>query len=306
MRTLLALVFFLIGAGSFSFVYAAPSYELTATCDLTTGTMHYVSNGPAVGRYYDVYQGIVGFGELMNGSSAGNSDTYDQVNTCDNLDDSLTPTKLHINSYWFAAVFPATDVSAFRDYFTGVSGSPPNNDYGVALCDTFSCQQLVNITIGTTTALGFLSDVSATSTLEAIADQCAESGNIFSRGICVAVSYLFIPSPQTLNQFTSLASTSAEKFPISWFYGVRTAVSSAQATSSSNMSDISFNLGSLGYGSTTPIGNVLPNISVFSTSTITQFMPTGVWSAIQAFMAAALWVGLMAYIWYSSRNLFHV
>jgi len=293
-------------AGSFSYAEAQGNYTLTAECDLTTGNIDYVSNGPAVNRYYDVYQGIVGYGELMNGTFAGNTDTYQHTSTCDDLDDSLTPTKLHIGSYWFATVVPATDVSAFRDYFTGVSPTPPNNNYGISLCTNFSCVNLIVTSLGTTSAaLGYLQTVSSTTTINQISEQCAESGNVFSRGICVSFAFLFVPSPETLNDFASLASTSAEKFPISWFYGVRD-VFSAVSASSSTMADVSFSLHDLGIGSTTGIGNVLPDIEVFSTSTITHFMPDGVWTAIQGLMAAVLWIGLATHIWFRSQNLFHV
>jgi len=146
----------------------------------------------------------------------------------------------------------------------------------------------------------------ATSTMDYIGERCADSGNVFSRGICTSFAFLFLPDPQTLNSFYGLASTTAEKFPISWFYGVRTAFTSAAASSSANLAAVSISLNSLGMGSTTAIGNILPNVEVFSTSTITHFMPSGLWDVIQALMAAALWIAVATYIWYSTRNLFHV
>jgi len=294
-----------VALGGFSFAEAAPTYTMTAECDLSTGTVYYESNGPAVGRYYDVYQGIVGYGELMNGSFAGNTDSFSHASTCDDLDDSLSSTTVHVNSYWFAATYPATDLTAFRAYFTGASLTPPNNNYAVSLCDNFGCLQLIQNTIGTSSALGLLDNQTATSTLDYIGEQCSQSGNIFSYGICVAFSYLFLPSPQVLNEWGTLASTSAQHFPISWFYEVRDAFSGITA-SSSTMTEFEFSMHDLGLGSTTAIGNVLPDATIFSTSTITHFMPAGVWVAIQALMAAALWLGLAADIWFTSRNLFHV
>jgi len=299
-KTLAVLVGILTAAGSFSFAFATGSWTLTATCG-DDGTLHYVTNSSGGNDYYLAFQGIVGNSTQINGSLhvAGG---YDQVSTCGQAGDVG---KIDPLSYWFAAVVPAANQGAWVTYLTS-GGSQPSGDYGLSLCTTFACTNLITTSLGaTSTALGHLQDVSASSTLAQIQDQCSD-GNFFTNAICVSFSYLFIPSEQTLNDFASLASTSAAKFPISWFYGVRTALSQAQATSTSNMSDISFNLASVGLGSTTAIGNVLPNVEVFSTSTITHFMPSGVWTAIQAFMSAALWIGLMTYIWYSSKNLFHV
>jgi len=278
-----------MATGSYSLAEAAPTYHLTATCDPVTHTMHYVSDGPAVARYYDVYQGIVGFGVIKNGSSAGNSDTYDQVNTCTD-DVSANPTYLDINSYWFAATFPSANLSGFRDYFSGVSGSPPNNDYALALCNTLGCTSLVGLTIGTSTALGYFDDISASSSFDLIGAQCSGSGNIFSYGICTSFAFLFVPSPDVLDDWSDLASTTLSRFPFSWVVGTKTAITGMSASSTSNMAAYSLNLADLGIGSTSPIGNLMPNIVALSTSTIMTYMPAGVWTAAQTLMAASLWL----------------
>jgi len=256
-------------------------------------------------RHYAVFQGIVGNSDRMNGNDAGNVNSDDQADTCDNLDDSLEPTHVHINSYWFAAVFPVALRNEWIDFFEG-GGSQPSGDFGVALCDTFGCLNLIGLTIGTSSALGFLDNQTATSTIDQIGEQCSQSGNFFSYGICASFAYLFLPDPAVLNEFAGMASSSAERFPISWFYGVREAFGSASASGTITLDTTSFSLHDLGIGSGTPIGNILPDTEVFSTSTITHFMPAGLWTAIQALMAAALWISLATYIWYSSRNLFHV
>jgi len=288
-------------AGGFSFAEAAPSYTLEATCDIATHTMHYVSNGPAVGRYYDAYQGIVGYGELMNGSSAGNVDTYDQVNTCDDEDDSISPTLLHVNSYWFAAVFPATDVSAFRDYFTGVTGSPPNNNYGVALCNTAGCTALVNLTIGTSTALGYFDTGTASGTYDVIGAQCSGSGNIFSYGICTSFAFLFVPSPDVLNNWSEIATTTQSKFPFSWIKQTKATIDALSASASTTPT-YTIGLHDLGIGSTTAMGNVMPNITALSSSTIHTYIPDSAWNAMQLFMVGGLWVLLGIDIFYTIRR----
>jgi len=130
----------------------------------------------------------------------------------------------------------------------------------------------------------------ATSTLEAIASQCDDAGNIFSRGLCWAGTYLFVPNPNVLNQYAALPQLVQTKFPFSWVSGVKEEFDTLSASSSTQ--SFSVDMSTLGMGSTSPIGNVLPNITLFSTSTVTRFMPAGMWAAIQALMAAALWIAL--------------
>jgi len=146
----------------------------------------------------------------------------------------------------------------------------------------------------------------ATSTFESIGDRCADSGNLFSRGICTAFAFLFVPNPETLNGFASLSSTSAQHFPISWFYETRDVVSGLNASSTVAMASFSFDLQDLGVGSTTALGNILPNITVFSSTTVTEYMGESTWDIIQLLIGAALWLGLLADIWFTTRNLFHV
>jgi len=143
----------------------------------------------------------------------------------------------------------------------------------------------------------------STSTLDSIAANCDDAGNLFSRGLCFAGSYLFIPNPAILNSYAQLPTLMQTKFPFSWIAGVKTEFDSLSASASSQ--SFSVNMTSLGMGSTTAFGNVLPNITLFSTSTITRFMPSGVWNAIQALMAAALWIALGYDIYSTVRRRHH-
>jgi len=290
MRKALVALLFVMASGAFSFAYAAPNYTLTATCDVNSHTMTYTAGGTSGTVSYDAWQGIVGFGILKNGSFTS-SNPYDQINTCDNLDDSLSAL-LHVNSYWFATVYPVADASAFRDYFSGVSGSLPSNNYGISLCTTVGCTTLVSLSIGTSSALGFLDNSSGTSTVAAIGEQCSQAGNFFSYGICVAFSYLFLPDPTILNQWSAIASTTEAKFPFSWVSEVKSSITGLTASSTSNSPTYTINLHDLGLGSTSPIGNILPNLTAFSSTTVLSYIPAPVWNAGQALIAAVLWLAL--------------
>jgi len=124
-----------------------------------------------------------------------------------------------------------------------------------------------------------------------------DSGNIFSDGLCASLSYLFVPDPTVLNGFAELASTTfPSKFPFSWAYGLYGAVNSLSASSTLNFAASVLDMASLGIGSTTPIGNVLPNVTAISSSTITHFLPAGEWNFIQSLLAYFAWILLAFYV----------
>jgi len=152
--------------------------------------------------------------------------------------------------------------------------------------------------IGTSTSI--FSGTTSSSTLEAIANECADQGNLFTRAICRAFSYLFVPNPMVFNEFVTLGSTTASKFPFSWVYGIKEELENLSATSATT--SFTVDMSSAGVGSTTIFGNILPNITLFSYDTVTEYMPVGIWTAIQALMAAALWIALGYDIYHTVRR----
>jgi len=146
-------------------------------------------------------------------------------------------------------------------------------------------------TAGLATSTGLFSSFSASSTLAAISN-CAGSGNFFGEAICIAFSYLFLPNPQVLDQWVNLPNVAQEKFPFSWVSDVKNSITGLSASSTANSPTYAYNLADLGLGSTTPLGNMLPNFTAFSSSTALTYMPAGVWAAGQALMAAVLWLAL--------------
>jgi len=153
------------------------------------------------------------------------------------------------------------------------------------------------------TSSSIFQGLDASSTLEAIANDCADAGNIFSRGICRAFSYLFIPNPTVINQFQTIGPDLATRFPASWFYQVQTEIDSFSTTTVSAPT-WSMNLHDIGIGSSTPMGNFLPNITFFSSTTITQYFPSGTWEAGQLLLAATFWMAAFYTLYAIGHRLF--
>jgi len=131
-------------------------------------------------------------------------------------------------------------------------------------------------------------------TLASSTAQC-NSGNLFTDGLCAAGTFLFIPNVDILNGFFTIPTTAATKFPFSWIYGVKTEFNSLSVSSTTAMTTLSYNFHDLGIGSTTPMGNILPNVEVFSKNTIETYISPSLWSTFQTLIATALW---LSFFWF--------
>jgi len=143
----------------------------------------------------------------------------------------------------------------------------------------------------------------ATSTLEAMKNTCNQEDNIFGKAVCIAFATLFMPSTATIDNLFSTLDSAKIKFPFSWIYGIQTTYNSLAVSSSSAMTTLSFNLGSLGIGSTSPMGNILPNTEVFSKNTIETYISPTLWATFQTLIAAAMWLG---FIWFEFNRARHL
>jgi len=63
------------------------------------------------------------------------------------------------------------------------------------------------------------------------------------------------------------------------------------------MLELRLNLAATGVGSTTPYGALLPNIVLFSTSTITSLMGSTYWNLFQLLIAGAIWLGTIHHVY---------
>jgi len=129
----------------------------------------------------------------------------------------------------------------------------------------------------------------ASGSLQALADECSTTGNIFSNALCRAFAYLFVPNPTVLDQYQNLGPQLQTKFPVSWVYQVQAEINTA-ATTTLSSPVWTMNLHDAGIGSTTPLGNILPNMVVFSSSTVKRYISDAQWNALMTLAGAAIWL----------------
>jgi len=204
--------------------------------------------------------------------------------------------------YWIGFAPPGTPLSFDNiEWYTQFSSSGQNEPP----IDWTAITPAVPFTLGSTTdAIAASSSLWQSLTLASTSISCA-AGDWVQNDVCAVFSYLFVPSPSVIGNFSTLPSQLQTRFPFSWVYGVQTAFEGLTASSTSNFQSATLDLHSLGIGSTTAIGNVLPDVSVLSTTTINTFLPAGMWNTIQELIAASLWLSLGVYIFFETRNRLH-
>jgi hypothetical protein len=129
------------------------------------------------------------------------------------------------------------------------------------------------------------------------------TGASISNGLCRVGAFLFVPNQNTLDQWNSLASTTASKIPFSYFYDVQGYFSGSSASSTANFQNFSLNLSSTGVGSTSALA-ILPqvgNLDLLSTTTITQYMPPGLYDTLFLLMRSAIWIAVMFHFYHRIR-----
>jgi len=123
----------------------------------------------------------------------------------------------------------------------------------------------------------------------------------FSLSDCMG--YLFYPGQDSLTAYPSLYATIQEKLPFSYFFSIANVWSSLSASSTENSPTYSLNLRNLGIGSTTPLGNLMPNFDGLSSSTVETYLTPGLLDLLKALAAAALILALFADIFFTVRNM---
>lgn len=160
-------------------------------------------------------------------------------------------------------------------------------------------------TLGSTTsAIAASSSLWGSLQLASTSLSCS-TGNLFSDGLCTGLSFLFVPSPSVLQAFTGLPSLYVTKFPFSYFVGVEQLYSSLSASTTANAGEVKIDFSSVDPATSTPFGGFLPDATLFSTSTITQYMPAWFWPTMQLWISLGLWLTLAADIFFSVRNKMH-
>jgi len=118
----------------------------------------------------------------------------------------------------------------------------------------------------------------------------------FSRGICLSFAFLFVPNASSIGQWTQLSDSLQSKIPFSYVYGIQGIFGRLQASSTANLSAVTFNLPAI--GSSSPIGTLYPTTIVgLSTTTIGTYLSESFRQGMLGLQVVALWVGL-AYAFY--------
>jgi len=125
------------------------------------------------------------------------------------------------------------------------------------------------------------------------------AGQAFSRGICLAFAAVFVPSADSVGQFTSLEPQLQAKVPFSYFYQTYSLLSGLHASTTENLPTLAIDLSTVDIGSSTPLGNLYsPHITVLSTSTISRYFPDDVRHLWLSFLSICLWFMLVMKIYH--------
>jgi len=123
-----------------------------------------------------------------------------------------------------------------------------------------------------------------------------------SLGMCQTATLLFIPNPTTLSNFNEILPNLGTKFPFSWFIAVPITWNTLSATNTNALPSFSVGLHALGIGSTTPMGNILPDFVILSTTTISTYLSDGERETIVNLIAVGLWLSLIAEVWFTVKH----
>jgi len=120
--------------------------------------------------------------------------------------------------------------------------------------------------------------------------------------LCTTAAYLFVPAPDILNGYANLPTLAESKFPFSWFFGLKETVDELTATTTTNMAEVTIGFAGVDPATSTPFGNILPNVTILSSTTITQFLSPTMLATFLFLEASALWVIVGFFIYERIRH----
>jgi len=134
---------------------------------------------------------------------------------------------------------------------------------------------------------------------------CQVSLSGFNLGDCILA--LFIPNGATIaSQYAALPAQAQTKFPFSYMASMAETWSGLVASTTLNAPTYEYKLGDLGIGSTTALGNILPNVVVLSSSTVEYYFPVGLFDTLKALAGIAIILALFFDIFFTVRNMIRV
>lgn len=127
-------------------------------------------------------------------------------------------------------------------------------------------------------------------------------GSTIANGLCVVFGYLFIPTQQSISQYSGLGDDLSQKAPVSYVTGLAPAWESLSASSTLNVPTYAAGYHDLGIGSSTALGNILPNFDALSSTTIQKDAPSGTFATLRALLAVAIVVTFGVDIFFSIKR----
>jgi len=130
---------------------------------------------------------------------------------------------------------------------------------------------------------------------------CNVVSGSFDFGECIIG--LVLPSGNTFAIYGQIPELLMTRFPFSYVSGIAYTWNSLENGTTASPT-LAFNYADLGIGSTSPMGNILPNLTVFSSSTVGTYLNGSILTAFKALVSLALILGLFANIFFSIKRIF--
>jgi len=231
---------------------------------------------------------------------------------------SSTTDQQFLAPYSMTVVNGATNYVVGQTYYIISAGG----SYGNLRADRFS-QNLYGffasgngVSFGIVPGIPGFTDVGVSTTSQQVfcSQNFSTSSNLFSQAsadtaiaFCNVAVFLLVPSPTALNNVSGLMSTTSlgGRFPFSWVFGVKDALTGITASSTANLPTGTLPLNELNFASTTAFGSFLSDTNFFSTTTIMKYIPQALWDAMQALLEAMLWFTVVFDIYHTSRLRMH-
>jgi len=157
----------------------------------------------------------------------------------------------------------------------------------------------------TNTPLLALYNNNATATLDAIQTRCVRDGLIdFGYAMCSAFAFLFIPDTAVYASYNQALDTAKGQFPVSWYYGIKATYDGLTASSTANMATVVVPFGDYDPATSTPFGNILPNATLLSSTTISTYLSPTLLNLILTLEVAAIWILFSMFIFHDVQRRF--
>lgn len=122
----------------------------------------------------------------------------------------------------------------------------------------------------------------------------------FSLSDCLG--YIFLPSANAFAPYGTMVGTFENVFPFSYVTSVVNTWDTLQASTTENVPTYGIRLHDVGIGSTTPLGNILPNFDALSTTTIEKYLSPTLLALFKSIASAAIWLTFFADVFFTVRN----